>query len=109
MSANQELQKEKFLPALGFEPGPFAYEATSLSVSLLGDISTEHINVDRDLPECDIEIYLYRVPRGRCSNMFCRVLQFINSLQQANVLISQTAKRYKYNMAKIRDKSFPRV
>ena len=46
------------------------------------------------------------MPRGRCSKMCCRVLHFMNSLQSANVLISQTAIRYKYNMTKIHDKSF---
>ena len=34
------------------------------------------------------------------------VLHFINSLQSANALISQTAKRYQYYMTKILEKSF---
>ena len=39
-------------------PGALAYEATSLSVALLVAISTEHFNVNRVLPVCDIRIYL---------------------------------------------------
>ena len=65
---------KKKLPTVGFEPGHFAYEANALSVAVLGEISIEYLNVDRALPECAIKIYLYRVPRGRCSKMFCRVL-----------------------------------
>ena len=68
-----------------------AYEANSLSVALLVDISIEHLNVDRVLPECAIKIYLYHVPRCGCSEMFCHV-NFINFLQSANVLISQIPK-----------------
>ena len=58
-------------PQWDLNPGPFASEANSLSVALLVEISIEHFkNVDRVLPECAFEIYLYRVPRGRCSKMF---------------------------------------
>ena len=49
---------KKVLPTVGFEPGPFAYKATSLSVALSVEISTEHLNVDLVLPECDRKIYL---------------------------------------------------
>ena len=45
-------------PQWDSNPGPFAYEATLLSIALLVEISTEHLNVDRVLPECDIKIYL---------------------------------------------------
>ena len=56
-------------PQLDSNPGPFAYEATSLSVSLLVEISTEYyLNDDRVLSECDMKIYIYT-----CSKMFCRV------------------------------------
>ena len=37
--------------------------------------------------------------------MFCRVIYLNKSLQPANVLISQTAKRYKYHMRKIHNTS----
>ena len=51
-------------------PGPSASEAKSLSVVLLVEISIEYINVDRVLPEFAIKIYLYRVPRSKCSKCF---------------------------------------
>ena len=105
-SAIRELQNEKFWSKVVFEPVPSAYKANSLSVALLEQISIEHLNVDRVLPECAIKIYMYRVPRGRCSKMFSRVLHFIYSLQSANVLIHQTVKRFKYYMKKIHDESF---
>ena len=46
-------------------PGTFAYEESSLGVELLVEISNEHINVDRVLPEFGIKIYLCRFPRVR--------------------------------------------
>ena len=85
--------------------GPSAYEY-SLSVVLLVDICIEYLNIDHIWPECALKLYLCRVPRGRCSKIFCRVLYLINSLQSANVLIKQTPKRYKYYMTKIQEKSF---
>ena len=85
--------------------GPSAYEY-SLSVVLLVEISIEYLNIDHILPECAIKLYLCRVPRGRYSKIFCRVLHLINSLQSANVLIKQTSKRYTYYMTKIQEKSF---
>ena len=51
-------------------PGPSAYKANSLSFALLVEISIEHLNVDRVLPECAIKIYLHSVPHCRCSKMF---------------------------------------
>ena len=75
------------MPTVGFDTGPSAYEWKSLSIALLDEISIEHLNIDRDLPECAINIYLYRVSHGRCSKMLCRVLHFINSLLSANVLL----------------------
>ena len=65
--------------------GPSTHETKSQSVALLDQISIEHLNGDH--VEFAIKIYLYHVPCGRCSKMFCRVLPFINSLQSANVLI----------------------
>ena len=76
-SVNRESQNAKFLPTVGFK----------LSVMLLDPISIKHFKVDRLLPECAINI-----PRGRCSKIFCHVLQVINALQSANILISQIAK-----------------
>ena len=48
------------------------------------------------------------VERGRCSKILCRELHFVNSLQTANFLIGQTAKRYNHfiKMTKINDKLF---
>ena len=83
-------------------PGPSAYEAKSLSVAVLDQIYVEHLNIDRVLPECAIKIYLYCVPRGRCSKMFCRVLHFINSSQSANVLLVK--QQNDTNMTKLHDK-----
>ena len=57
--ARTENDGVKFLPQFDSNPGHFAYEATSLSVALLVQISTEHLNNDRVLPECDIKIDLY--------------------------------------------------
>ena len=62
------------------------YEVNTLSVAPLGEISIEYLNFVRALPECAIKIYLYRVPHGRCSKMFGRVLRFINSSLSANVV-----------------------
>ena len=45
MCANRELQNEKFLPTVGFEPGPSAYEANSLSVELLKLINIDLLKV----------------------------------------------------------------
>ena len=36
--------------------------------------------------------------------VFCRVLQFLNTLQLANVYIGQCSKRYKRYITTIRDK-----
>ena len=50
---------------------PFAYEVTSLSVALLIVVSIEHLKI----------LKLYRVPRGRSSKLFCRVLNLSYTLQ----------------------------
>ena len=80
-------------PQWDSNPGPSAHEAKLLSIALLVEISIEHLNVDSFLPESAIKIYLYCVPCVRYSKMFCRVLHFINSLQSANVLISQRLRK----------------
>ena len=64
-------------PQWGWNLGHSAYETKSLSVALLDEMSTEHLNVDRVLPECAITIYLCLVPRGRCSKMFCFFVYYI--------------------------------
>ena len=46
------------------------------------------------------------VAHGKCSKIICRELRFVNSLESANFLIGQTAKRHKYNITKIHDKLF---
>ena len=56
---DRELQNDFFFcPQLDSNPGHFAYEANTLSVALLGEISIEYSNFDRALPECAIKIYL---------------------------------------------------
>ena len=50
-NANRDSQNDKYLPTMGFEPGPSAKEATSLSVALLDDTSIKHLKLDRVLPE----------------------------------------------------------
>ena len=65
---------------MGFElGGPFAYEAKSLIVALLDQISIEHLTVfylsvllklTCSLPGRAFKINLYCVPSGRCCKMF---------------------------------------
>ena len=71
-SANREIQNENLFPTAGFELG------TSLNVALLDEISMEHVNIDRFLPECDIKIYLYRALSGRYSKTIRRVFLSCN-------------------------------
>ena len=67
---------------------------TRLSVALLVEKYIEDLKIDRVLSDCAIKIYLYRGPRVRCSKrIFFGVWHFINSLQSANFLISQTLKQ----------------
>ena len=42
MGTNRELQNEKFLPTVGFETGPSAYEANALSFELVELINIDH-------------------------------------------------------------------
>ena len=71
-------------PQWDSNPGLSAYETDSLRIALLVEISIKHLNFYLILSEYDIEIYLYHVQRSRCSNFFCRILHFINSLRSAN-------------------------
>ena len=62
-SANRELQNEKLLPTMGFEPGTFRLRSDLVKHSLLDQIlvSIEHLKVERVLPVCAIKIDLYHV------------------------------------------------
>ena len=66
-----------------FNPVPSAYEANALAAVLLELMSIEHFKVDSVLPDFDINL---PVPNRRSSQIICRVLHFINSLQSAYVL-----------------------
>ena len=57
-------------PQWDSNPGPSTYEANSLGVALLIEISIEHLNVDRVYLSLQSKL---SVPRGRCSIMICRV------------------------------------
>ena len=96
---NRELQNENSCPQWDSNPGPSAYEANSLNVALLVEISIEHLNVDRVLKWTCIVYHVVDVVK-------CFVVYYILLTRSANVLISQTAKRYKYFMTKIHEKSF---
>ena len=56
LDLNWELQNEKSFPQCDANPRPSTYEANLLSIALLVEISIEHLNVDRALPECAIKI-----------------------------------------------------
>ena len=43
---------------------------------------------------------------GRCSRLFCCVLQFVNTLESANVFICQAVKLYKFYMTTMHLKLF---
>ena len=71
--------KWKILAQSGIQnSGPSDYEY-SLSVALLVELSIDHLNIDRVLPEFAIKLYLCRVQRSRCSKMYCHVLNLIYS------------------------------
>ena len=67
-------------PQWDSNPLPFTnmYELSSLSVRLLDVISIKHFKVDHLFPECAINIYLYIVPRCRCSKMFVMYYILLN-------------------------------
>ena len=94
-------------PQWNSNSGPSAYEANALhvSVKLLKLIHIDHLKVTTFY--LSVLLIVVPVPRGRSSKMFCGVIHFNNSLHSANVLISQTAKRYNYtcNIRKIHDKA----
>ena len=59
------------------KPGPFAFEANSVSVALLFEISIENLNVDRVLPHfAFIKLLL---PGDRCNKIMCRVFLTYNT------------------------------
>ena len=92
-------------PQWNSNSGPSAYEANALSVKLLELIHIDHLKVTTFYLSVLLIVVPVHVPRGRSSKMFCGVIHSNNSLHSANVLISQTTKRYKYNMRKIHDKA----
>ena len=84
-TANRECKIETSCPQWDSNPGPSAYEDDLLSVVLLYEIYTKHLNVDRVLPACMLKstCTMYHVVDVE---LFCRVLHFMNSLQSASVL-----------------------
>ena len=57
---------KNYFPQCESIPGPSAYEAKSLSIALLDDISIVHFNVDRLLPEYAVNIYHHVVDVVKC-------------------------------------------
>ena len=83
----RELQNEKFMPTVGFEPVAFRFRSEGATTELRRLMSVEGINncaIFRNLPAA----------HGQCNKIICRELHFVDSLQSANFLIGQTAKRY---------------
>ena len=54
----RELQNEKFLPTVGFEPGTFRLQCEGATTELRGLMSVEWIKVHLDLTVLFLEIYL---------------------------------------------------
>ena len=50
----ENYKMKNYCPQWDSNPGSSVYEAKSLSVAILGEISNEHLNIDRVLHECDI-------------------------------------------------------
>ena len=90
-SANRELQNENVLPSVGFEPGTFHLRnEVSKRCAITDEISIEQLIIKFVMRLPDFVfflIYMYHVPRGRRSKMFCHVLNFIKSLHAENVLL----------------------
>ena len=61
MSANLELQNEKFLPPGGFEPGTFRLQSERAKRWPIRADKHWSPKDDPTLPECAINSYLYRV------------------------------------------------
>ena len=74
-------------PLWDSNPGPSAYEAKA-QPRLRGLISVDGIKVH-------LVLTVLLLAFGRCSKINCGELHFVNSLKSANLLIVQTAKRYK--------------
>ena len=85
------------LPTVGFEPGAFRLGSARATTAIRGLMSVAWLKVYRVWPDCAIFRNLY-VAHCRCCKIICRELHFVISLQPANFLIGQTAKRYKYYM-----------
>ena len=78
--------------------GPFAYEANALLLNY-EDWSLASGLKFAGFYKSVLFLNLF-VVRGRCSEIICRELHFVISLQSADFLVGQTAKRYKYYMTK---------
>ena len=61
MSANRELQNEKFLPTVGFEPGTFLLRSERAKRWAIRANKYRPHKGERILPECAINSYLYRL------------------------------------------------
>ena len=103
----RELQNEKFLPTVGFEPDVFRLGSERATTALKGLMFVAWLKVINRLLEC--AIFFFRnlpVAYCRCSKIICRGSHFVISLQLANFLIDQTAKRNKYYITKVKEKLF---
>ena len=58
MRVERELQNEKFLPTVGFEPGTFRLRSERATTEPRGLMSVEWIKVHLILPVLFLEIYL---------------------------------------------------
>ena len=95
-----ELQNEKFLLTVEFEPGAFRLRSEGATTGLWGQMSVEG---DKSSSGFNYDIFTnLPIAYGRCSNIICHELYS----QSANFFIVQIAKRYKYNMTKIHDTLF---
>ena len=93
----RELQNEKSLTTVGIEPGAFRLQTVGATTELRRMMSVEGIKVHLVLT---VLFFSLHVARCRCSKIICRELNYVNSLQSANFLIVQTAKRYQYYVTK---------
>ena len=98
-SAKRELQNEKILPIVGFEPGTFRSRGERAKRWPIWDDKYRSPNGDRNLPQNTVNSCPYRVVN------VVNVLSS-NAMKKKTFTVSkrQTAKRYKYHMRKIHDK-----
>ena len=89
----RELQNEKFLPTVGFEPGAYRLRSKGATTELRRLMSVEGIKVYLILTLLFLEIYLQHmvdVTKKLSWITFCRFFTI------SNFVIGQKAKRYKY-------------